>query len=85
MKKLTVFLLTLLITKLDPLGLQKWMPEVGDVTSIRVNANHGNYGSNGETFTVEDAEDIEAILAIVSLSERTDTSVEFVKYIFETP
>ncbi len=30
-------------------------------------------------------EDTEAILAIVSLSERTATSVEFVKYIFETP
>ncbi len=31
------------------------------------------------------SEDTEAILAIVSLSERTATSVEFVKYIFETP
>ena len=62
-----IFLLTLLITKLDPLGLQKWMPEVGDVTSIRVNANHGNYGSNGETFTVEDAEDIEKILHVHGL------------------
>ena len=62
-----IFLLTLLLTWLDPLGLQKWMPEVGDVTSIRVNANHGNYGSNGETFTVEDAEDIEKILHVHGL------------------
>ena len=30
-------------------------------------------------------EDAEVILSIVSFSERTDTSVEFVKYIFETP
>lgn len=62
-----IFLLTLLLTWLDPLGLQKWMPEVGDVTSIRVNANHGNYGSNGETFTVEDAEDIEKMLQVHAL------------------
>ena len=62
-----IFLLTLLLTWLDPLGLQKWMPEVGDVTSIRVNANHGNYGSNGETFTVEDTEDIEKILQVHGL------------------
>ena len=30
-------------------------------------------------------EDKEVILAIVGLSERTDTSVRFVEYIFETP
>lgn len=30
-------------------------------------------------------EDAEVMLAIVSLSERTDTAVEFVEYIFETP
>lgn len=30
-------------------------------------------------------EDTEVILAIVGLSERTDTSVDFVEYIFETP
>ena len=59
-----IFLLTLLIAKLDPLGLQKWMPEVRDVTSIRVNANHGNYVNIGETFTVEDAEDIEKMLYV---------------------
>lgn len=62
-----IFLLTLLLTWLDPLGLQKWMPEVGDVTSIRVNANHGNYGSNGDSFTVEDAEDIEKMLQVHAL------------------
>ena len=62
-----IFLLTLLITKLDPLGLQKWMPDAEDVISIRVNANHGNYGSNGDSFTVEDAEDIEKILHVHGL------------------
>lgn len=71
-----IFLLTLLITKLDPLGLQKWMPEVGDVTSIRVNANHGNYGSNGEIFTVEDAEDIEKILHVHGLLIEGNKQVE---------
>lgn len=68
-----IFLLTLLITKLDPLGLQKWMPEVGQVSSIRVNANHGNYGSNGESFTVEDAEDIEKMLQVHALLIAGDT------------
>lgn len=62
-----IFLLTLLITKLDPLGLQKWMPDAEDVISIRVNANHGNYGSNGDSFTVEDAEDIEKMLQVHAL------------------
>ena len=71
-----IFLLTLLITKLDPLGLQKWMPEVGDVTSIRVNANHGNYSSNGETFTVEDAVDIEKMLQVHALLIDSDTQDE---------
>lgn len=62
-----IFLLTLLITKLDPLGLQKWMPDAEDVISIRVNANHGNSGSNGDSFTVEDAEDIEKMLQVHAL------------------
>ena len=62
-----IFLLTLLLTWLDPLGLQKWMPDAEDVISIRVNANHGNYGSNGDSFTVEDAEDIEKMLQVHAL------------------
>ena len=59
-----IFLLTLLVTKLDPLGIQTWMPDAEDVASIQVNANHGNYVSIGETFTVEDAEDIEKMLHV---------------------
>lgn len=62
-----IFLLTLLLTWLDPLGLQKWMPDAEDVISIRVNANHGNSGSNGDSFTVEDAEDIEKMLQVHAL------------------
>ena len=59
-----IFLLTLLLTWLDPLGIQTWMPDAENVASIQVNANHGNYVSIGETFTVEDAEDIEKMLSI---------------------
>ena len=73
---MVMFLLTLLITWLDPLGLQKWMPEVGDITSIRVNANHGNYSSNGESFIVEDAEDIEKMLQVHALLIDSDTQDE---------
>ena len=62
-----IFLLTLLVTKLDPLGIQTWMPDAKNVASIQVNANHGNYVSIGETFTVEDAEDIEKMLHVHSI------------------
>ena len=59
-----IFLLTLLVTWLDPLGIQTWMPDAEDVVSVRINANHGNYDSTGESFTVEDSEDIEKMLSI---------------------
>lgn len=71
-----IFLLTLLITKLDPLGIQTWMPDAEDVISIRVNANHGNYSSNGESFIVEDAEDIEKMLQVHALLIDSDTQDE---------
>lgn len=77
-----IFLLTLLLTWLDPLGLQKWMPDAEDVISIRVNANHGNYGSNGEIFTVEDAADIETILQVHALLIAEDERTEV---IYPTP
>ena len=62
-----IFLLTLLVTKLDPLGIQTWRPDAEDVTSVQVNANHGNYVNTGETFTVEDGEDIEKMLHVHSI------------------
>ena len=77
-----IFLLTLLLTWLDPLGLQKWMPDAEDVISIRVNANHGNYGSNGDSFTVEDAADIETILQVHALLIAEDERTEV---IYPTP
>ena len=73
-----IFLLTLLLTWLDPLGLQKWMPEVGEVSSIQVNANQGYYSSNGDSFTVEDAEDIEKILHVHGLLIDGDAAEEAV-------
>lgn len=73
-----IFLLTLLLTWLDPLGLQKWMPDAEDVVTIRINANHGNYGSNGDSFTVEDAEDIEKILQVHALLIAEDERAEVI-------
>ena len=62
-----IFLLTLLITKLDPLGIQTWIPNADNVTSIQVNATHSPYPNSGETFTVEDGEDIEKMLQVHAL------------------
>ena len=62
-----IFLLTLLITKLDPLGIQTWIPNADNVTSIQVHASHSPYPNSGETFTVEDVEDIEKMLQVHAL------------------
>ena len=62
-----IFLLTLLLTWLDPLGIQTWIPNADNVTSIQVHASHSPYPNSGETFTVEDVEDIEKMLQVHAL------------------
>ena len=73
-----IFLLTLLLTWLDPLGIQTWLPDAEDVVTIRVNANYGNYSHNGDSFTVEDAEDIEKMLQVHSLLIAEDERAEVI-------
>jgi ABC-2 type transport system permease protein len=75
-----IFLLTLLITKLDPLGIQTWIPNADNVTSIQVHASHSPYPNSGETFTVEDGEDIEKMLYVHGLLIDGDAVEDIVLY-----
>ena len=75
-----IFLLTLLITKLDPLGIQTWIPNADNVTSIQVHASHSPYPNSGETFTVEDGEDIEKMLYVHGLLIDGDALEDIVLY-----
>lgn len=65
---IVVFVLTLLVTFLDPFGIQRWIPKANEVKSVTVYANHTNYASEGEYFTVDAPEDIENILKVHSLA-----------------
>ena len=57
-----VFLLSLGLTYLDPLGIESWMPKAGNVESVTVGTGHGTYHQSQITLT--EAGDIEKILAI---------------------
>ena len=61
------FLLTLLLTWLDPLGIQSWMPKENQIRSVTVYGNHSGYDQSGSTFTVEDSEGIADILRVHEL------------------
>lgn len=77
---MVMFLLTLLITWLDPLGIQTWVPDVNQVASVRVSANHSQYIESGRSFTVKDAADIEKMLAVHSVLMEGNEKEEIVYY-----
>lgn len=57
-----VFLLTILIASLDPLGIEKWIPETEKVEAVSI--TEGHYGYTDPTVTLEEQEDIENVIAI---------------------
>jgi len=66
------FLLTLLITFLDPMGIESWVPEADEVVGVGVATGHSTY--NRSQITLTEKEDIEAILTIhkQAMTDRID-------------
>ena len=62
-----VFLLTLLLTWLDPLGIKAWLPNSEQVRSVTVYANHAAHYAGGEAFTVSDSEAMDDIIRVHEL------------------
>lgn len=73
---IAVFVLTLLVTFLDPFGIQRWVPKAEEVKSVTVYANHSSYASNGEYFTVDDPEDIEKMIQVHALALTGEENLE---------
>lgn len=59
-----VFLLTLGITALDPLGLEKWVPEEDEVQSVTIYEGHYQYSGKESILKLEKPEDIAALIDI---------------------
>ena len=54
--------LVLIITALDPFGIERWVPETDDVESVTI--ADGHYSYHNAELTLEDREDIRRIIAI---------------------
>lgn len=57
-----VFLLSLIITSLDPFGIERWIPETHKVESVSL--SEGHYDHADPLVTLEEPEGIEAVIAI---------------------
>ncbi len=56
--------ISLILTAVDPLGIQTWIPEKHEVKSVSLYQNQSLYDSPGYVIRLEDAEDIETVLQI---------------------
>jgi len=59
-----VFALSLLVTKLDPLGLTTYVPEIGEIESVTFSDSYSLHRHGDFAVTVKDPADIEAILGV---------------------
>ena len=59
-----IFLLTLAVAGLDPLGIEEWVPEERNVESIRIYENHYYTEIGEEILLLEESEDVEAVIGI---------------------
>ncbi len=74
-------LLSIGITKADPLGISTWIPGQEDVQSVTVYYGHNRYRAPGNAITLDDPADIAAVLEVhgyalqedVTLNEEKDT------------
>ena len=57
-------LATLLVTKLDPLGITRWTPNADQVVSMDVNSGYYGYFSDTDSVTVRDPEQIGQLIEI---------------------
>lgn len=60
---LAVFIVTLVLTALDPLGITRWVPNADQVQSVQISTGAGSY-KTGDEDGLRDREDIDKILAI---------------------
>ena len=61
---LAVFALTLLVTKMDPAGITRWVPEGAEVESVTFSRAYSPYRHEDYPFVAVDAADIEALLSV---------------------
>ncbi len=74
-------LLSIGITKADPMGLTTWIPEQEDVQSVTVYYGHNRYRAPGNAITLEDPADIAAVVEVhgyalqenITVNEAKDT------------
>ena len=61
---LGVFLITMAVTALDPLGIEKWIPEEEEVESVSLYEGHYSIDFRDPVLILEDAEDVGTVIGI---------------------
>lgn len=59
-----VMLVSLAVTRLDPAGITRWMPDAGQVAGVEVASNANGYFYQGDSVFIQDPEQIQKIVEI---------------------
>ncbi len=70
-----VMLVSLGITRADPMGLTKWIPQPEEISSVTVYYGHNRYRAPGNAITLEDPADIAAVLELHGYALTEDAAV----------